>query len=96
MDLKNKQGKMVSIREGNILEGQLDKDIYSKASKGIVHVTYNDYGSEATVNLLDISPEIQWNSSSSTMASQSASATWLPMSPRVFAWMRLFRSAKGS
>jgi DNA-directed RNA polymerase II subunit RPB1 len=53
MDLKNKQGKMVSIREGNILEGQLDKDIYSKASKGIIHVTYNDYGPEATVNLLD-------------------------------------------
>jgi DNA-directed RNA polymerase II subunit RPB1 len=53
LDMKNKQGKMVKIREGNIEEGQLDKDIYSKASKGIVHVTYNDYGPETTVGLLD-------------------------------------------
>ena len=53
LDMKNKQGKMVKIREGSIEEGQLDKDIYSKASKGIVHVTYNDYGPETTVGLLD-------------------------------------------
>ena len=53
LDMKNKQGKMVKIREGIIEEGQLDKDIYSKASKGVVHVTYNDYGPETTVGLLD-------------------------------------------
>ena len=53
MDMKNKQDKMVVIRDGQILEGQLDKEIFSKASKGIIHVTYNDYGPETTVNLLD-------------------------------------------
>jgi DNA-directed RNA polymerase II subunit RPB1 len=53
LDMKNKQGNMVKIREGVIEEGQLDKDIYSKASKGVVHVTYNDYGPETTVGLLD-------------------------------------------
>jgi DNA-directed RNA polymerase beta' subunit len=53
LDMKNKQQKMVSIRDGVLLEGQLDKEIFSKASKGIIHVTYNDYGPEKTVNLLD-------------------------------------------
>lgn len=53
LEMKNKQEKLVSIREGIIREGQFDKDIYSKASKGIVHVTYNDYGPQETVALLD-------------------------------------------
>jgi DNA-directed RNA polymerase II subunit RPB1 len=53
LDMKNKQKKLVKIREGNIEEGQFDKDIYSKASMGIVHMTYNDYGPEQTVALLD-------------------------------------------
>ena len=53
MSMKNKQKKNVIINDGQIVEGQLDKDIFSKASKGIVHVTYNDYGPESTVNLLD-------------------------------------------
>jgi len=53
LDMKNKQQKPVSIRDGVLLEGQLDKEIFSKASKGIIHVTYNDYGPEKTVNLLD-------------------------------------------
>jgi DNA-directed RNA polymerase beta' subunit len=44
---------MVKIREGEVLQGTFDKSIFSKPSKGIVHVTYNDYGPTATVNLLD-------------------------------------------
>jgi DNA-directed RNA polymerase II subunit RPB1 len=51
--MKNKRDVKVEIREGILKEGQLDKDIFAKASKGIVHVTYNDYGSEQTVNMLD-------------------------------------------
>jgi DNA-directed RNA polymerase II subunit RPB1 len=43
----------VKIREGDILQGIFDKSIFSKPSKGIIHVTYNDYGPTATVNLID-------------------------------------------
>jgi hypothetical protein len=53
LTMKNKRDIKVDIKEGILKEGQLDKDIFSKASKGIVHVTYNDYGPEPTVNMLD-------------------------------------------
>jgi DNA-directed RNA polymerase II subunit RPB1 len=44
---------LVKIREGNVLQGIFDKDIFSKPSKGIVHVTYRDYGPTDTVNFID-------------------------------------------
>ena len=44
---------VVEIEEGNIKRGIFDKSIFAKPSKGIVHVTYNDYGPEATVNFVD-------------------------------------------
>ena len=44
---------VVEIEEGNIKRGIFDKSIFSKPSKGIVHVTYNDYGPQATVNFID-------------------------------------------
>ena len=43
----------VKITQGDIKQGTVDGDIYMKPSKGIVHVTYNDYGSKETVDLLD-------------------------------------------
>jgi DNA-directed RNA polymerase II subunit RPB1 len=43
----------VKIVQGNIEQGVVDGDIYMKPSKGIVHVTYNDYGAKDTVDLLD-------------------------------------------
>jgi DNA-directed RNA polymerase II subunit RPB1 len=43
----------VKITQGDITQGVVDGDIYMKPSKGIVHVTYNDYGSKETVDLLD-------------------------------------------
>jgi len=43
----------VKIKEGDIEQGTVDGDIYMKPSKGIVHVTYNDYGAKDTVDLLD-------------------------------------------
>jgi len=43
----------VKIVEGQIVNGIIDKDIYSKAGKGIVHVSYNDYGSVQTVEMID-------------------------------------------
>jgi DNA-directed RNA polymerase beta' subunit len=52
-NMANSSKKKVVIQEGEVLEGQFDKSIYSKASKGIIHVTFNDYGSKDTVNLID-------------------------------------------
>ena len=43
----------VRIREGEILEGIIDKDIFSKPSKGIIHTIFKDYGSTDTVNFID-------------------------------------------
>ena len=43
----------VKITQGDIEQGVVDGDIYMKPSKGIVHVTYNDYGAKETVDLLD-------------------------------------------
>ena len=51
-DNKSKDN-MVKIKEGVIQHGIFDKDIYSKPSKGIVHVTFRDYGPKDTVNLID-------------------------------------------
>ena len=53
MEMMNSSKKKVVIREGDVLEGQFDKSVFSKASKGIIHMTYNDYGSKETVDLLD-------------------------------------------
>ena len=53
MEMMNSSKKKVVIRNGDVLEGQFDKSVFSKASKGIIHMTYNDYGSKETVDLLD-------------------------------------------
>jgi DNA-directed RNA polymerase II subunit RPB1 len=53
MDMNNGGKKRVLIREGDVIEGQFDKSVFSKASKGIIHMTYNDYGSKQTVALID-------------------------------------------
>ena len=48
-----KEENIVKIREGIIRQGIFDKDVFSKPSKGIVHVAYKDYGSKATVDFID-------------------------------------------
>jgi DNA-directed RNA polymerase II subunit RPB1 len=53
LSMKNSQEVAVSIKEGQIEEGILDKDIFMKPSKGIVHVTYNDYGAKEAVDFVD-------------------------------------------
>jgi DNA-directed RNA polymerase II subunit RPB1 len=44
---------MVKIVGGVVQQGVFDKDIFSKPSKGIIHVTFRDYGPKDTVNLID-------------------------------------------
>lgn len=48
-----KKGTKVVIHEGDFIEGVLDKATYNSPGKGIIHTTYNDYGPNATVELLD-------------------------------------------
>jgi DNA-directed RNA polymerase II subunit RPB1 len=43
----------VKIREGQIESGIIDKNIFAAPSKGIVHVSYNDYGPKDTVDFID-------------------------------------------
>jgi DNA-directed RNA polymerase II subunit RPB1 len=50
---KSKDYNVVKIREGDFQQGVLDKGIFNKAGKGILHTTYNDYGPKAAVDLLD-------------------------------------------
>jgi DNA-directed RNA polymerase beta' subunit len=44
---------LIKIQEGDFTQGVLDKGIFNKAGKGILHTTYNDYGPKAAVELLD-------------------------------------------
>ena len=53
LEMNNSSKRKVVIRDGEILEGQFDKGIFSKASKGIIHMTYKDYGSKETVDMID-------------------------------------------
>jgi DNA-directed RNA polymerase II subunit RPB1 len=53
LNMKNGRDQLVKIEEGEVLEGVVDKDIYMAASRGITHVTYNDYGAKDTVALVD-------------------------------------------
>jgi DNA-directed RNA polymerase II subunit RPB1 len=53
LEMNNSSKRKVVIRDGEILEGQFDKGIFSKASKGIIHMTYKDYGSKDTVDMID-------------------------------------------
>jgi DNA-directed RNA polymerase II subunit RPB1 len=43
----------VKIKNGILEQGIIDKNIYSKPSSGIIHTTYNDYGPQQTVELID-------------------------------------------
>jgi DNA-directed RNA polymerase II subunit RPB1 len=44
---------IIKIREGNVMQGVFDKGIFNKPGRGIIHTTYNDYGPQETVNLID-------------------------------------------
>ena len=48
--MKNLVEEDVSIIGGQLLKGQLDDDIFSK---GLIHIIYNDYGAQATIDFID-------------------------------------------
>ena len=43
----------VKINNGNYTQGSIDKGILTKASKGLVHMIFNDYGADTTQRFLD-------------------------------------------
>ena len=43
----------IMIREGLFSQGVVDKGIFNKAGKGIVHTIYNDYGPKEAVDFMD-------------------------------------------
>jgi len=60
-DMKNKfydddsnPNNMVKVRDGMIQgAGIVDDDVFNKTGVGIIHTTYNDFGAQAAVNLID-------------------------------------------
>uniref|UniRef100_A0A6C0IIL0 DNA-directed RNA polymerase II subunit RPB1 n=1 Tax=viral metagenome TaxID=1070528 RepID=A0A6C0IIL0_9ZZZZ len=50
---KENPNNFVKIREGLVLQGIFDKDIFSKEGKGIIHTIFKDYGPKETVHFLD-------------------------------------------
>ena len=51
--LKEDEINKVIIENGEILSGGLDKSIFTKTSKGLIHVIYNDLGPERTKDFID-------------------------------------------
>ena len=43
----------VIIENGNLISGGLDKGIFTKTSKGLIHTIYNDLGPKATKDFID-------------------------------------------
>jgi DNA-directed RNA polymerase II subunit RPB1 len=52
-DADSQDYNKVKIREGVFSQGVLDKGIFNKAGKGIVHTIYNDYGPKEAVDFMD-------------------------------------------
>ena len=52
-DDDNADKNYVKINSGNFTQGSIDKTILTKASKGLVHMIFNDYGPDRTQVFLD-------------------------------------------
>tara|TARA_B100000427_G_scaffold329798_1_gene347843 strand:+ start:1586 stop:6136 length:4551 start_codon:yes stop_codon:yes gene_type:complete len=50
---KNDKLNKVIIKNGKIISGGLDKSIFTKTSKGLIHTIYNDLGPERTKDFID-------------------------------------------
>jgi DNA-directed RNA polymerase beta' subunit len=50
LTMKNGQDQEVEIKRGNLTKGMLDSDVFSK---NLIHIMYNDYGPDATIDFID-------------------------------------------
>jgi DNA-directed RNA polymerase II subunit RPB1 len=44
---------VLEIRNGKYVRGQIDKSVFAGGTKGIIHRTFNDFGNEAAVEIID-------------------------------------------
>uniref|UniRef100_A0A6C0L177 DNA-directed RNA polymerase II subunit RPB1 n=1 Tax=viral metagenome TaxID=1070528 RepID=A0A6C0L177_9ZZZZ len=51
--LANDELNKVVIRNGELLSGGVDKSVFTKTSKGLIHTIYNDLGPERTKDFID-------------------------------------------
>jgi len=50
LTMKNLQEQEVEIKRGILTKGMLDSDVFSK---NLIHIMYNDYGPDATIDFID-------------------------------------------
>ena len=50
LSMKNGQDQEVEIKRGILTKGMLDSDVFSK---NLIHIMYNDYGPDATIDFID-------------------------------------------
>ena len=50
LTMKNLQDQDVEIKRGTLTKGMLDSDVFSK---NLIHIMYNDYGPDATIDFID-------------------------------------------
>jgi len=52
-DPNNNKLNKVIIKNGQLLQGSLDKNIFTKTSKGLIHTIYNDFGHDRAADLIN-------------------------------------------
>ena len=52
-DPHNDKLNKIIIKNGELIQGSLDKNVFTKTSKGLIHTIYNDYGSEKCCNFIN-------------------------------------------
>jgi len=52
-DSKNDIQNYIKIINGELLQGGLDKSLFTKTSKGLIHTIYNDFGQTRTKDFID-------------------------------------------
>ena len=49
----NEKLNKIVIRNGELIQGSLDKNVFTKTSKGLIHTIYNDYGHERATEFIN-------------------------------------------
>ena len=52
-DPHNEQLNKIIIRNGQLIQGSLDKNVFTKTSKGLIHTIYNDHGHERACEFIN-------------------------------------------
>jgi DNA-directed RNA polymerase II subunit RPB1 len=52
-DPYNEKLNKIIIKNGKLIQGSLDKNVFTKTSKGLIHTIYNDYGHERATEFIN-------------------------------------------